>query len=122
YRLASTAPGNQGLQIDYAALLQARGLPRAAEQNLKPPEALEPTNLELEKHQAYVPIDHKEWRQKDLLADDVISRAPGDPTAPRQDMLRSVSYKQIRAHETGRGIWGVVCWFYISGGGGGGGG
>lgn len=32
YRLASTAPGNQGLQIDYAALLQARGLPRAAEQ------------------------------------------------------------------------------------------
>ncbi|VEB04479.1 biofilm formation protein HmsH [Klebsiella pneumoniae] len=26
-RLAATAPGNQGLQIDYAALLQERGLP-----------------------------------------------------------------------------------------------
>lgn len=34
YRLASTAPGNQGLQIDYAALLQARGLPRAPSKSL----------------------------------------------------------------------------------------
>ncbi len=41
-RLATTAPGNQGLQIDYATLLQARGLPRAAEQTLKMAEALEP--------------------------------------------------------------------------------
>lgn len=60
YRLASTAPGNQGLQIDYAALLQARGLPRAAEQKLKRAEALEPTNLELEKQQAYVAMDLQE--------------------------------------------------------------
>ncbi|MFA9179808.1 poly-beta-1,6 N-acetyl-D-glucosamine export porin PgaA, partial [Klebsiella variicola] len=30
-RLAATAPGNQGLQREYAALLQDRGLPRAAE-------------------------------------------------------------------------------------------
>ena len=34
-RMAATAPGNQGLQIDYASLLQARGLPRAAERKLK---------------------------------------------------------------------------------------
>ncbi|MDT1893348.1 poly-beta-1,6 N-acetyl-D-glucosamine export porin PgaA, partial [Acinetobacter baumannii] len=33
-RLAATAPGKQGLQIDYAALLQERGLPRAAERQL----------------------------------------------------------------------------------------
>lgn len=82
YRLASTAPGNQGLQIDYAALLQARGL-RAAEQKLKRAEALEPTNLELEKQQAYVAMDLQEWRQMDLLANNVIARAPADRSARR---------------------------------------
>ena len=90
YRLASTAPGNQGLQIDYAALLQARGLPRAAEQKLKRAEALEPTNLELEKQQAYVAMDLQEWRQMDLLANNVIARAPADRSARRLDRLRMV--------------------------------
>lgn len=92
YRLASTAPGNQGLQIDYAALLQARGLPRAAEQKLKRAEALEPTNLELEKQQAYVAMDLQEWRQMDLLADNVIARAPADRSARRLDRLRMVHH------------------------------
>ncbi|NAV73939.1 poly-beta-1,6 N-acetyl-D-glucosamine export porin PgaA, partial [Salmonella sp. zj-f60] len=75
-RLATTAPGNQGLQIDYATLLQARGLPRAAEQKLKMAEALEPSNLELEQQQAYVAMDLQEWQEMDLLADDVLARAP----------------------------------------------
>lgn len=92
YRLASTAPGNQGLQIDYAALLQARGLPRAAEQKLKRAEVLEPTNLELEKQQAYVAMDLQEWRQMDLLADNVIARAPADRSARRLDRLRMVHH------------------------------
>ena len=51
-RLAATAPGNQGLQIDYAALLQERGLPRAAERQLKAAESLEPASLQLERQQA----------------------------------------------------------------------
>ncbi len=92
YRLASTAPGNQGLQIDYAALLQARGLPRAAEQKLKRAEALEPTNLELEKQQAYVAMDLQEWRQMDLLANNVIARTPADRSARRLDRLRMVHH------------------------------
>ncbi|WP_370956485.1 poly-beta-1,6 N-acetyl-D-glucosamine export porin PgaA [Enterobacter hormaechei] len=92
YRLASTAPGNQGLQIDYAALLQARGLPRAAEQKLKRAEALEPTNLELEKQQAYVAMDLQEWCQMDLLANNVIARAPADRSARRLDRLRMVHH------------------------------
>lgn len=92
YRLASTAPGNQGLQIDYAALLQARGLPRAAEQKLKRAEVLEPTNLELEKQQAYVAMDLQEWRQMDLLANNVIARAPADRNARRLDRLRMVHH------------------------------
>ncbi|MCW4908912.1 poly-beta-1,6 N-acetyl-D-glucosamine export porin PgaA [Enterobacter hormaechei] len=92
YRLASTAPGNQGLQIDYAALLQARGLPRAAEQKLKRAEVLEPTNLELEKQQAYVAMDLQEWRQMGLLANNVIARAPADRSARRLDRLRMVHH------------------------------
>ncbi|CZY83390.1 poly-beta-1,6 N-acetyl-D-glucosamine export porin PgaA [Enterobacter hormaechei] len=92
YRLASTAPGNQGLQIDYAALLQARGLPRAAKQKLKRAEVLEPTNLELEKQQAYVAMDLQEWRQMDLLANNVIARAPADRSARRLDRLRMVHH------------------------------
>ena len=92
HRLATTAPGNQGLQIDYATLLQARGLPRAAEQTLKTAEALEPSNLELEQQQAYVAMDLQAWRQMDLLADDVITRTPVDRSARRLDRLRTVHH------------------------------
>ncbi|KAI3491572.1 hypothetical protein L1887_44193 [Cichorium endivia] len=92
HHLATTAPGNQGLQIDYATLLQARGLPRAAEQKLKKAEALEPSNLELEQQQAYVAMDLQEWRQMDLLADDVLARAPADRSARRLDRLRTVHH------------------------------
>lgn len=92
HRLATTAPGNQGLQIDYATLLQARGLPRAAEKTLKRAEALEPSNLELEQQQAYVAMDLQEWRQMDLLADDVLARAPVDRSARRLDRLRTVHH------------------------------
>jgi len=92
HRLATTAPGNQGLQIDYATLLQARGLPRAAEQKLKKAEALEPSNTELEQQQAYVAMDLQEWREMDLLADDVLARAPADRSARRLDRLRTVHH------------------------------
>lgn len=104
YRLASTAPGNQGLQIDYAALLQARGLPRAAEQKLKRAEVLEPTNLELEKQQAYVAMDLQEWRQMDLLANNVIARAPADRSARRLDRLRMVHHMSELRLKAGKGL------------------
>ncbi len=38
--LAYNAPGNQGLRIDYASVLQARGWPRAAENELKKAEVM----------------------------------------------------------------------------------
>ncbi|MDF2527046.1 MAG: hmsH [Enterobacter mori] len=101
HRLATTAPGNQGLQIDYATLLQARGLPRAAEQKLKTAEALEPSNTELEQQQAYVAMDLQEWRQMDLLADDVLARAPADRSARRLDRLRTVHHmSELRLNAT----------------------
>ncbi|EQC2552674.1 poly-beta-1,6 N-acetyl-D-glucosamine export porin PgaA [Enterobacter cloacae] len=103
-RMAATAPGNQGLQIDYASLLQARGLPRAAERKLKMAEALEPSNLELELQQAYVAMDLQEWRQMDVLADDVLARAPLDRSARRLDRLRAVHHLSELRLNAGKGL------------------
>ncbi|WP_336707365.1 MULTISPECIES: poly-beta-1,6 N-acetyl-D-glucosamine export porin PgaA [unclassified Cedecea] len=89
-RLASTAPGNQGLRIDYARVLQARGLPLAAERELKKAEVLEPSNLELERQQAYVAQDLHKWRQMDLLTDDVMLRAPLDIASQRLNRTREI--------------------------------
>ncbi len=91
-RLATTAPGNQGLQIDYATLLQARGLPRAAEQKLKMAEALEPSNLELEQQQAYVAMDLQEWQEMDLLADACLLAHRSIAVPGRLDRLRTVHH------------------------------
>lgn len=103
-RLAATAPGNQGLQIDYASLLQARGLPRAAERKLKMAEALEPSSIELEQQQAYVAMDLQEWRQMDLLADDVLARAPADGSVKRLDRLRNVHHMSELRINAGKGL------------------
>lgn len=54
--LARTGSGNRGLRISYASVLEARGLPHAAEKELKLAEVIEPSNLELERQQAYVAL------------------------------------------------------------------
>lgn len=90
--MATTAPGNQGLRIDYASLLQARGLPRAAERELKAAESLEPSNIELERQQAYVAMALQEWRQMDLLTDDVITRTPLDLASRQLARAREVHH------------------------------
>ncbi len=48
---------NQGLRIDYASVLQARGWPRAAENELKKAEVIEPRNINLEVEQAWQSIN-----------------------------------------------------------------
>lgn len=104
WHLASSAPGNQGLQIDYAALLQARGLPHAAEQKLKMAEALEPSNIELERQQAYVAIDLQEWQQLDLLTEDVIARAPLDESTKNLARVRDVHHLSELSINAGKGV------------------
>lgn len=100
-RLAATAPGNQKLRIDYAMLLQARGLPGAAEQELKTAEALEPSNIDLERQQAYVAMDLQQWRQMDLLTDDVMARTPGDLSSQRLARVRQVHHmSELRINAT----------------------
>lgn len=69
--------------MNYAALLQERGLPRAAERQLKAAESLEPASLQLERQQARVALDLQEWRQMDLLTDDVVARSPRDLNTQR---------------------------------------
>ncbi|ART82243.1 poly-beta-1,6 N-acetyl-D-glucosamine export porin PgaA [Oceanisphaera profunda] len=78
-KLSDSGPGNQGLRINLAETLLARGLPRAAERQLKIGEVLEPYSLILERQQAYVAQDLQEWGQFDLLVKDVVQRSPNEP-------------------------------------------
>ncbi len=103
-RLAATAPGNQGVQIDYAALLQERGLPRAAERQLKAAESLEPASLQLERQQAWVALDLQEWRQMDLLADDVVARSPRDLNTQRLARAREIHHLSELRLSVGKGL------------------
>ena len=88
--LARTAPGNQGLRIMYASVLESRGLPHSAEKELKLAEVIEPSNLELERQQAYVALDLQEWNQADELTDNVISRSPDEEETLRLSRVRDV--------------------------------
>lgn len=92
-RLARSGPGNQGLRIGYASVLETRGLPRRAERELKIAEVLDPKNLELERQQAYVAMDLYEWEQARLLIDDVMARSPQDQDSQRLARLRDVHDK-----------------------------
>lgn len=76
-RLARTGSGNQALRIAYASVLLARGLPRAAERELKLAEVIEPSNLALERQQAWTAMELQEWRQADELTQDVVLPQPG---------------------------------------------
>lgn len=104
-QLADSAPGNQGLQIDYATVLQARGQPRAAERKLKMAEALEPANIELESQQAYVAMDLHEWHQLDVLTDDIIARRPKDRSAQKLARLRDIQHFSELRINAGKGLY-----------------
>ena len=90
--LANGAPGNQGLRIGYASVLHARENPRAAEKQLKLAEVLEPSNLNLEREQAYVAESLQEWHQFELLTDDVVARSPEDPATKQLARTRDIHH------------------------------
>lgn len=79
-RLVNSGPGNQGLRVNLAETLLARGLPRAAEHQLKIAEVQEPGSLVLEREQSYVAQTLQEWKQFDLLVEDVVRRSPREPS------------------------------------------
>lgn len=102
--LANTAPGNQGLQIDRASLYLARGWPRKAEAELKRVESMDERNIQLETQQGQTALDLQEWRQVDLLADDVSQRQPENRSTQRLDRLRDVHHMSELRIEGEHGI------------------
>jgi len=92
-RLARTGSGNQALRIAYASVLLARGLPRAAERELKLAENIEPSNLALERQQAWTAMELQEWRQADELTKDVVARSPDDVASLQLERLMALHNK-----------------------------
>jgi biofilm PGA synthesis protein PgaA len=75
-QLVDGAPDNQVLRVALASTYLARDWPRRAEQTLKLAEQQEPRNVELEIEQAHTALELQEWRQADLLVEDVLERYP----------------------------------------------
>ncbi|WP_460132385.1 poly-beta-1,6 N-acetyl-D-glucosamine export porin PgaA [Pseudomonas sp. S1_E04] len=88
--LVAKAPGNVGLRLAQADMYRARDLPRRAEGILKETEAQAPRDIGLEVSQAYTALDLQEWRQLDVLTDDVIARHPDSRQVQRLSRLRDV--------------------------------
>ena len=102
--LMRRAPGNQGLIMSYAAVLSARGLPRAAEQQLKRAEVLEPSSLALEREQAWVARTLQEWSQFEQLIDDVVTRSPQEPATRQLARARDIHHMYELRIEGNKGI------------------
>ncbi|PQZ85421.1 MULTISPECIES: poly-beta-1,6 N-acetyl-D-glucosamine export porin PgaA [Pseudomonas] len=88
--LVAKAPGNVGLRLAQADMYRARDLPRRAEGVLKETEAQAPRDIGLEVSQAYTAMDLQEWRQLDVLTDDVVARNPDSRQVQRLNRLRNV--------------------------------
>ncbi|QOF86064.1 poly-beta-1,6 N-acetyl-D-glucosamine export porin PgaA [Pseudomonas sp. ADPe] len=90
--LVESAPDNSRLRTGLASTYLSRGWPRRAEDQLKIAESTDPRGVALETEQGMVARELQEWRQLDLLADDVIQRFPEQLQAQRLDYLRQVHH------------------------------
>lgn len=88
--LVRTSPGNVGMRVAQADMFRARAWPRRAEIALKNAENQNPRHIDLEVSQGYNALDLQEWRQLDMLADDVVARAPDNRQVQRLQRLRKV--------------------------------
>ncbi|SDS86068.1 poly-beta-1,6 N-acetyl-D-glucosamine export porin PgaA [Pseudomonas prosekii] len=88
--LVDQAPGNTGLRLAQADLSLARGLPRRAELQLKETESMVPRDVGLEVAQAHTAMELQEWRQMDVLTDDVAARYPDNRQVQRLQRQREV--------------------------------
>ncbi|WP_241606949.1 poly-beta-1,6 N-acetyl-D-glucosamine export porin PgaA [Rosenbergiella epipactidis] len=103
-RLATSAPGNQGLAIQYARVLSARGADRQAERILKRAESLMPDDISLETEQAYVAGNLQEWQQMDLLTDDLVARSASSPVIQELEAFRSIHHSWALQVGVNRGL------------------
>jgi biofilm PGA synthesis protein PgaA len=89
-QLADNAPNNASLRVARASLYLSRGWPRRAEAELKAVESTTPRDLALEVEQGLAALTLQEWRQLELLSDDVIQRYPESLQAQRLRRLHDV--------------------------------
>ncbi|NYT85929.1 poly-beta-1,6 N-acetyl-D-glucosamine export porin PgaA [Pollutimonas harenae] len=78
--LVDNAPINVGLRTALANVYLSRGWPRRAEKQLKVAEALEPRSPEMEAMQGMTALDLREWKQAEILLDDLLARYPERPS------------------------------------------
>ena len=88
--LGSKAPGSIGVRLAQAEMYRAREWPRRAEDSLKETENQSPRDIGVEMSQGFTALDLQEWRQLDLLTDDVVARAPDNRQVQRLKRLRDV--------------------------------
>ncbi|MGU9859251.1 poly-beta-1,6 N-acetyl-D-glucosamine export porin PgaA [Pseudomonas sp. LF245] len=88
--LVGKAPGSIGLRLAQAEMYRARDWPRRAERVLKETEAQSPRDIGLEMSQGFTALDLQEWRQLDILTDDVVARNPDNRQVQRLSRLRDV--------------------------------
>lgn len=88
--LVGKAPGSIGLRLAQAEMYRARDWPRRAERSLKETEAQSPRDIGLEMSQGFTALDLQEWRQLDILTDDVVARNPDNRQVQRLSRLRDV--------------------------------
>ncbi|WLH18631.1 poly-beta-1,6 N-acetyl-D-glucosamine export porin PgaA [Pseudomonas simiae] len=88
--LVGKAPGSIGLRLAQAEMYRARDWPRRAERSLKETETQSPRDIGLEMSQGFTALDLQEWRQLDILTDDVVARNPDNRQVQRLKRLRDV--------------------------------
>ena len=81
--MVEQAPYNSGLLAGRATVALVRSQPRRAESDLKRAETLSPRDINVEVAQGHVALALQEWRQADLLSQDVLARYPEDLAARR---------------------------------------
>lgn len=88
--LLNAAPANNNLRTDLAWIYRSRGWPRLAEEELKVAEAYEPREMSIEVGQGLVALSLQEWRQAEMLAEDIYERYPEDQRVKRLQRLWDV--------------------------------
>lgn len=86
--LSDSVPNNTWLRSSLAGIYQARGWPRRAERELKIAESTAPRSLDVQVGQGMNAQALQEWRQLELLADEVIGRYPENLAAQRLERQR----------------------------------
>jgi biofilm PGA synthesis protein PgaA len=102
--LVDAAPRNVGLRSSLADVYRSRGLPRRAEKQLKVAEALEPQALEVVAGQGLTALSLQEWRQAEILTQDLTTRHPEELSTHNLEREWKLHNKAELRVEARRGI------------------